>query len=91
MRSQRPVGVIFLGLPTGSMSGGNIAPEIARLKGEIEAVNRAQRIKGCAAAAVVTAPVGSSPSVATTPASVPTPAPVKPNPPVLSKTVGAPR
>jgi hypothetical protein len=32
------------------MSGDNIAPEIARLKGENEAIIRAMRIKGCAAA-----------------------------------------
>ena len=31
------------------MSGDNIAPEIARLKGENEAIIRAMRIKGCAA------------------------------------------
>lgn len=41
------VGVIFLGLPVSSLSGDNIAPEIARLKGESEAINRAQRSKNC--------------------------------------------
>jgi hypothetical protein len=41
------VGVIFLGLPTSSLSGDNIAPEIARLKGEQEAIRKAQLNKGC--------------------------------------------
>ena len=49
-RTHDTVGVIFLGLPVSSMSGDNIAPEIARLKGENEAIIRAMRIKGCAVA-----------------------------------------
>src|SRR5688572_20471078 len=49
-RTNDTVGVIFLGLPVSSLSGDNIAPEIARLKGENEALIRAMRIKGCAAA-----------------------------------------
>lgn len=41
------IGVVAIGLPVSSLSGDNIAPEIARLKGESEAVNRAQRQKNC--------------------------------------------
>lgn len=44
------VGVILLGAPLGSMSGGNIAPEVARLKGESVAVERAQSLRSCASA-----------------------------------------
>ena len=33
-------GVILIGLPVSSLSGDNIAPEIARLKGEQEAIRR---------------------------------------------------
>jgi hypothetical protein len=35
------VGVILLGLPTPSRSRQNVAPEVARLKGEAEAVRKA--------------------------------------------------
>lgn len=41
-------GVILIGLPVSSMSGGNVAPEIARLKGEQEAVRKAMITKNCA-------------------------------------------
>src|SRR5882724_1225704 len=37
-RTGDTVGVILLGLPVSSMSGSNVAPEIARLKGQINAV-----------------------------------------------------
>ncbi|WP_281405000.1 hypothetical protein [Nitratireductor sp. XY-223] len=40
------VGVILIGLPVSSLSGDNIAPQIARLKGEKEAIRQAQ-IKRC--------------------------------------------
>jgi hypothetical protein len=40
-------GVILIGLPVSSMSGGNVAPEIARLKGEQEAVRKAMITKNC--------------------------------------------
>jgi hypothetical protein len=40
-RSNDVAGVIFLGLPVGSMSGQSIAPQIARYKGEQEAVHKA--------------------------------------------------
>ena len=41
------VGVILLGLPVSSMTGNNVAPEVARVKGEHEALIRAAREKGC--------------------------------------------
>jgi len=46
-RSNDVVGVIFLGLPVGSMSGQSIAPQIARYKGEQEAVNKALIRNSC--------------------------------------------
>ena len=49
-RSNDIIGVIFIGLPVSSLSGDNIAPEIARLKGENEALNRAMILKNCRAA-----------------------------------------
>lgn len=51
-RTNDVVGVILIGLPVSSLSGDNIAPEIARLKGEQEAVRKAMVIKNCAVAAV---------------------------------------
>jgi len=48
-RSGDITGVILLGLPLSSMSGGDIAPQIARYKGEIEAVDSASRKKSCVA------------------------------------------
>ena len=41
------VGVILIGLPVSSLSGDNIAPEIARLKGEQEAIRKAMMSKRC--------------------------------------------
>ena len=46
-RSGDVASVILLGIPASSFSGGNIAPEVARLKGETEAVNRAMRMNSC--------------------------------------------
>src|SRR5215475_8055924 len=40
-RSNAVAGWILLGLPTGSMSGQSIAPQIALYKGQLEAVHRA--------------------------------------------------
>ena len=40
-RTNDVVGVLFIGLPVSSLSGDNIAPEIARLKGEKNAVQQA--------------------------------------------------
>lgn len=41
------VGVLLIGLPLSSMTGNNVAPEVAKIKGEHEAVVRAGREKGC--------------------------------------------
>lgn len=49
-RTNDVVGVILIGLPVSSLSGDNIAPEVARLKGEQEAVRKAQISKDCRAA-----------------------------------------
>ncbi len=48
-RTNDVVGVILIGLPVSSLSGDNIAPEIARLKGEQEAVRKAMVLKNCTA------------------------------------------
>ncbi|MGO9389249.1 hypothetical protein [Rhodoblastus sp.] len=47
-RSTDVAGWLFIGLPVGSMSGGNVAPEIANYKGQIEAVQQAMIRKSCA-------------------------------------------
>jgi hypothetical protein len=47
-RTGDTLGVLFLGLPVSSMSGSNVAPEVARLKGTINAVNEAQTRNNCA-------------------------------------------
>lgn len=46
-RTNDTVGVILIGLPTASLSGSNIAPQIASLKGQIETVHRTQISKNC--------------------------------------------
>jgi hypothetical protein len=46
-RSQDAVGVLILGLPTSSLAGGNLAPEIAHYKGELAAVKKAMTFKAC--------------------------------------------
>jgi hypothetical protein len=46
-RTNDMVGVAFLGLPVSSLSGDNIAPEIARLKGEQQAIGRARSKMKC--------------------------------------------
>ncbi len=51
-RTNDTVGVILLGLPVSSLSGDNIAPEIARLKGEQEAIRKASISKVCETASV---------------------------------------
>ena len=43
-------GIILLGLPVGSLSGGNVAAQIARLKGERNAVERALVENNCTGA-----------------------------------------
>ncbi len=46
-RTNDITGVALLGLPVSSMSGDNIAPQIAALKGEIEATRKATILKKC--------------------------------------------
>jgi starvation-inducible outer membrane lipoprotein len=46
-RTNDIVGVALLGLPVSSLSGDNIAPEIARLKGEQQAIGRARSKLNC--------------------------------------------
>ena len=46
-RSNDTVGVIFLGLPVSSLSGGNVADQVARLKGEQETIRRVMTEKRC--------------------------------------------
>lgn len=46
-RSNDTVGVILLGLPVSSLSGSNQASNIGRLKGELEALQKAMVEKGC--------------------------------------------
>lgn len=47
-RAGDAMGVFFIGLPVSSMSGANIAPQIANLKGQQEAVRQTMVKKGCA-------------------------------------------
>jgi len=46
-RSNDIAGVILIGLPVSSMSGDNIAPQIANLKGQQEAVRKSMISKNC--------------------------------------------
>lgn len=46
-RANDTAGVIFLGLPVSSLSGSNMASEVARLKGELQALQRAGILKNC--------------------------------------------
>ena len=45
-RSNDTLGVIFLGLPVSSLAGSNQASNVARIKGELEAVQKAIILKG---------------------------------------------
>jgi hypothetical protein len=46
-RTNDIVGVLLIGIPVSSLSGDNIAPEVARLKGESEAIRQATITKRC--------------------------------------------
>lgn len=46
-RTNDVLGILFIGVPVSTLSGDNIAPEIARLKGEQEALNRRMLENGC--------------------------------------------
>jgi hypothetical protein len=41
------VGVILLGIPTSTLSGSNVAPQVASLKGQLVAVQQASLKKNC--------------------------------------------
>lgn len=47
-RTNDIVGVVLIGLPVASLSGDNIAPEVARLKGEQETLRKVMVGKSCA-------------------------------------------
>ena len=47
-RTNDIVGVVLIGVPVSSLSGDNIAGEIARLKGEKETVHKVMIAKNCA-------------------------------------------
>ncbi len=46
-RQNDTVGVIFLGLPVSSLSGSNVAPQIADLKGRKDVIQQTQIRRGC--------------------------------------------
>ncbi len=46
-RTNDAIGILLIGIPVSTLSGDNIAPEIARLKGEQEALNRRMLEAGC--------------------------------------------
>lgn len=64
-RTNDTVGVIFLGLPVSTLSGDNVAPEIARLKGEQNAVRQASMKNNCGAAAPAAPAVAPAPAAPT--------------------------
>lgn len=64
-RTNDTVGVIFLGLPVSTLSGGNVADQVARLKGEQQTLSQVATQKRClpnaAASQIIsgsTAPLG---------------------------------
>lgn len=54
-RSDDTVGVILLGLPVSSLSGGNVADQVAKLKGEQQTLRQVMIEKRCTLPAVVPA------------------------------------
>ena len=46
-RTNDTVGVVLIGLPVSTLSGDNIAPQIARLKGEMQALEKSALLKNC--------------------------------------------
>jgi hypothetical protein len=46
-RTNDTIGVIFIGLPVSSLSGDNIAPQMASLKGQIGAVQTSANLRNC--------------------------------------------
>ena len=59
-RTTDAVGIILVGLPVSSLSGDNIAPQIARLKGESEAVRKVLIAKSCSTPPSTTASITTS-------------------------------
>ena len=53
-RGNDVAGVILLGLPVSSLSGDNIAPQIANLKGQRDAVAQTMILKNCSNLAAAT-------------------------------------
>lgn len=51
-RTNDTMGVIFLGLPVSSLSGGNVADQVAKLKGENNTIRKEMIAKNCAASAI---------------------------------------
>lgn len=47
-RNSDIVGVVLIGLPVSTLSGSNVATDVARLKGELNAVSQVIAAKGCA-------------------------------------------
>lgn len=72
-RSNDVAGVILLGLPVGSMSGQSIAPQIARYKGEQEAVHRAMIRNSCSEMQRIYPPTPTDAQTPTVPAAPPRP------------------
>jgi hypothetical protein len=67
-RKTDTMGVIFLGLPVGSMTGENVAPQVANLKGEANAIHEVETQKNCSAPPALPAdahPYLATPSAAT--------------------------
>jgi hypothetical protein len=46
-RTTDTVGILLLGLPVGSMTGENVAPQVASVKGQTDAVHQAETLKNC--------------------------------------------
>lgn len=59
-RSDDTAGVILLGLPVSSLSGGNVAAQIADLKGRKEVIEQTQISSKCVIIKASTLPAGSS-------------------------------
>ena len=55
-RGNDVAGVILLGLPVSSLSGDNIAPQIANLKGQKNAIEQTMILKNCTQATAASPP-----------------------------------
>lgn len=65
------LGVFLIGLPIASMSGGDVSPEVSRLKGESAAVRKAASQNGCSEAMLAPEPPQASPPPVNAPSSHP--------------------